>query len=175
MYLPNKKWLFALIMAVIVLGVFYWQQNSSYQATKLYKDEKYGFSVEYPTNWKVEALSQKEVGMYKPNLYFSGPEHSNRNLIPSISINIWPNASIDDWISAKTIPELPNSEPETVREFTIGSRKAFEFKVFHGDGGVSRELVVVMPPELLIMKLNYPNIDEKAVFDLMMNSFQITK
>lgn len=175
MSLANKRWLLALLMAVIVLGVFYWQKNSSYQATKLYEDEKYGFSVNYPTTWTAEVLNGSKIGARLPYLYFSRPKQSDPGFVPSVSIDIFSNMSFEDWVQANTIQELPNSQPKIVREFTIGIRKAFQFDTSDGDGGVSHELVVVIPPNLIVMHSLYALEDAKQAFDLMMNSFRVTK
>jgi hypothetical protein len=171
----NKRLVFTLVTTAIILGIafliVYSQKNSSYQ-TKTYHDEKYGFSVDYPTNWKAEVLNESKIGTRLPYLYFSGPKSG---FTPSVSIDIDSNTSVDDWMKANTLKEIPDSQPKIVREFTIGSRKAFQFEGDAGDGGTWHSLVVVIPPNLIDMHSSYTLEDEKQTFDLMMNSFQVTK
>ena len=114
-----------IIILLVVAGSGYWAYRLT-RSERLYKNEKYGYEVEYPRGWNIDSLMSEEV-------IFTPAKNSTDRDVHIIIRNNPYGLSVKEWIEANPFLEIAKQSYTKEELLTIKGNPAIKYN--DGSGG----------------------------------------
>ena len=168
-----------IIVGVLVLGgvsygaYYWWQKQNETASWQTYRNEEYGFEVEYPEEWEV-LIAKTEDSIFTTFYFKDFKSGSPQNEYLMISISIGPNSKgliIDEWLTIET-----NKKPvyQKTGEAIVGGQKALILNTSPAVSGSGSTYIFGNEKRNFIYAVSYFSATEK-IFNQILSTFKFTK